>query len=226
MFDVAVFRSTSERAVAREVEYGPKKFRRDTGVSRETSDRLETFVALLRRWNPRINLIAKSTLPDLWRRHLLDSAQLAPLLPARAQSLIDIGSGAGFPGLVLSIMGVVPDVHLVEADSRKAVFLHEAARVTGASATVHAHRLEQLRLGKFDVIAARAFAPLDVLLDAAARLTAVHTIFLLHKGKNLADELTAARKRWKMHERIVPSRSDRNASILILAEVIPVHATG
>ncbi len=212
--------------MSRKAEYGPEEFRRDTGVSRETSDRLETFVALLRHWNPRINLVAKSTLPDLWRRHVLDSAQLAPLVPARAQSLIDLGSGAGFPGLVLSIMGIVPDVHLVEADSRKTVFLREAARVTGASATVHAHRLEQLHAGTFDVIAARAFAPLDVLLDAAARFTASDTIFLLLKGKNLADELTAVRKRWRMNERIVPSRSDRNASILILAEVIPVHATG
>ena len=97
-------------------------FRRLTGVSRETLARLERHAALLTKWQKRINLVGRESLRDLWRRHMLDSAQLVPLLPERTRSVADIGSGAGFPGLVLAIMGV-PEVHLIEADARKCAFL-------------------------------------------------------------------------------------------------------
>ena len=103
-------------------------------VSRETLARLEAFAELLIRWSARINLVGRDTIADLWRRHILDSAQLRAFVPERARSMIDLGSGAGFPGLVLAILGV-PGVELVEADSRKCAFLREALRITGATAT-------------------------------------------------------------------------------------------
>src|SRR5271169_4319013 len=109
-------------------------------VSRETLARLEAYADLLTRWSARINLVGRDTIADLWRRHFLDAAQLRPLVPDDTQSLIDLGSGAGFPGLVLAILGV-PDVELVEADSRKAAFLREAARVAEASVTIRPCRI-------------------------------------------------------------------------------------
>src|SRR5437588_12718613 len=111
------------------VALSPAEFAAATGVSRETLARLDAYAELLRQWSPRINLVAASTLDDLWRRHVLDSAQLFPLLPPGAHSLIDLGSGAGFPGLVLAILGV-PAVELIESDARKCAFLREAARGT------------------------------------------------------------------------------------------------
>src|ERR1700730_12401053 len=114
---------------------GPGGFAEIVPVSRETLARLEAYAALLTRWSARINLVGRGALADLWRRHIHDSAQLWPLLPASARTLIALGSGAGLPGLVLAILGV-PGVELVEADSRKAAFLREAARVTGAEVTI------------------------------------------------------------------------------------------
>ena len=111
-------------------------------VSRETLARFEAYAELLTRWSARINLIGRDTVADLWRRHFLDSAQLRPLVPDDTQSLIDLGSGAGFPGLVLAILGV-PGIELVEADSRKAAFLREAARVTKANVTIRTCRADQ-----------------------------------------------------------------------------------
>jgi 16S rRNA (guanine527-N7)-methyltransferase len=105
--------------------YGPEDFAAATGVSRETIERLSAYAALLVKWQARINLVSASTLEDLWRRHMLDSAQLLPLLPEGTTSVIDLGSGAGFPGLVLAILGI-PEVHLIESDQRKCVFLTEA----------------------------------------------------------------------------------------------------
>jgi 16S rRNA (guanine527-N7)-methyltransferase len=138
----------------------PAEFAAETGVSRETLARLEAYAALLLAWNRRVNLVGRGTEEDLWRRHMLDSAQLHPLIPAGARTLVDLGSGAGFPGLVLAILGG-PHVHLVESDQRKAVFLREAARVTGAAAMVHAIRIEAAPPLAADIVTARALAPLD-----------------------------------------------------------------
>ncbi len=182
-------------------------------VSRETTDRLARHLDLLRRWQTRINLVGAATLSDPWRRHVLDSAQLAPLIPAGAR-LVDLGSGAGFPGLVLAILRGGP-VHLIESDARKAAFLHEAVRATGAQAEVHNARAETLEL-RANVVTARACAPLDRLLGLALPLLAPGGICLFLKGARVEEELAAARRRWRMTVRRRRSRSAPEGVVLEL----------
>jgi 16S rRNA (guanine527-N7)-methyltransferase len=200
--------------------YGPAAFRRDTGVTRETLDRLAAYVALLLRWNKRINLIGRASEAEVWRRHLLDSAQLAPLLPAGPISVADLGAGAGLPGLILSVLNSAAQIHLIESDARKCAFLREAIRITQSPAILHESRVEQAGLPIQDVVIARAFAPLDRLLEMAQNLIDVHTQCLLLKGARAELELTAARARWNMQERQVPSRTDPTGRILVLTEVV------
>lgn len=194
----------------------PEAFQAETGVSRETLDRLQRYAEALVRWQARINLVAPATLPDLWRRHMLDSAQLLPLVPAGARRLIDLGSGAGFPGLVLAILGV-PEVHLVEADSRKCAFLREAARLAGAAtATVHNRRIESMPAAAYDVVTARALAPLPDLLKLARRFAGPGTVYLFPKGRGLAEELIKAPETATMRPDRIASRTDPGAAILKL----------
>lgn len=193
-------------------------FQRETGVSRETLERLQAYADLLVKWQGSINLVGKSTLPDLWRRHMLDSAQLFPLLPVGARTLVDFGSGAGFPALVLAILGV-PDVHLVESDVRKGAFLREVARVCEAPVTVHSKRIEALAPFAADVITARALAPVAQLLEFAAPFLTPRTQCLFLKGQNVEVELTEAHKMWNMAVERHPSRTDAAATILRLTEV-------
>jgi 16S rRNA (guanine527-N7)-methyltransferase len=196
----------------------PASFQERSGVSRETMARLETYVGLLTAWNHRINLVGPKTLGDVWRRHILDSAQLMPLIPAKARVLLDIGSGAGLPGLVLAILGV-PVVHLVEADQRKCAFLREAARVTASAVQLHPKRLENLAVFRVDVITARAFAPLPSLLDQAEKFIDTHSILLILKGKTVGEELTEALKGWKMRATPHASVSDPSGTVLRLEQV-------
>jgi 16S rRNA (guanine527-N7)-methyltransferase len=182
-------------------------------VSRETMARLELYAELLAKWQKAVNLVASGTLPDLWRRHMLDSAQLWPLLPAGTARLVDLGSGAGFPGLVLALLGV-PEVHLVESDQKKAAFLREAARVTGAPATVHNCRIEELRPFAVDVVTARALAPLPRLLELAAPFLREGAIGLFLKGESAAEELTQARRQWTMTATAQASRTSPQGVIL------------
>jgi 16S rRNA (guanine527-N7)-methyltransferase len=187
-------------------------------VSRETLARLEAYAELLIRWSARINLVGRDTLPDLWRRHILDSAQLHPFIPSSAQSLIDLGSGAGLPGLVLAILGV-PGVELVEADSRKVAFLREASRVAGAEVTIRPCRIQAVPPHPVDVVTARACAPLDRLLDLAAPFLAPDTLCLFPKGERFNEELTLARKRWTINVSVEQSLSDRRGVVLRLQQV-------
>jgi 16S rRNA (guanine527-N7)-methyltransferase len=188
-------------------------------VSRETLARLEAYGALLTQWSARINLVGHDTIADLWRRHLLDSAQLRPLVPDAAQSLIDLGSGAGFPGLVLAILGV-PGVELVEADSRKSAFLREAARVAEVAVTIRPCRIAAVPAHPVDVVTARAVAPLDRLLDLARPFLGPDTICLFPKGARAEEELTLARKRWTMTPSLYQSISDPRGAVLRLHEVV------
>jgi 16S rRNA (guanine527-N7)-methyltransferase len=194
-------------------------------VSRETLARLEAYMALLEAWSTRINLVGRATLADPWRRHILDSAQLRPLVPDHAKSLIDLGSGAGFPGLVLAILGL-PGIELIEADSRKCAFLREAARITGSPVTIRQTRIEALPARPFDVVTARALAPLDRLLDLARPFVAAEGVCLFLKGAEAAAELTLARRGWKMAAAASPSRSDPRGVVLQLREVVRAARDG
>jgi 16S rRNA (guanine527-N7)-methyltransferase len=184
-------------------------------VSRETVERLDVYLDLLRRWQRTINLVAASTLADPWRRHILDSAQLIRFVPGDATRLVDLGSGAGLPGLVLAIMGV-RDVHLIESDRRKAAFLREAARATGAGATLHACRIEEAPPLTADIVTARALAPLKDLLGHAHRFATPGTRCLFPKGRQVEAELTDAGASWTMEVERQPSQSDAEGRILII----------
>lgn len=186
-------------------------------VSRETSDRLHAFAELLLLWNRSVNLIGKSSEGDLWRRHILDSVQLARLMQREAGA-IDIGSGAGFPGLVLAIV-TGTYFHLVEADQRKVAFLREAIRITNARAIVHDIRAEHLSLPPAPLVTARAVAPLPRLLRIAVPMLAPGGVCLLLKGANAERELTEAQREWHMHVERFPSRTAGDATILRLSEI-------
>lgn len=196
----------------------PEEFAAATDVSRETLERLERYAALLVKWNRRINLVGRATIDDLWRRHMLDSAQLLPLIPDGAGSLIDLGSGAGFPGLVLAICGV-ENVHLIESDRKKCAFLREAAREAGAGVTIHNRRIEEVESFQADIVTSRALAPLSKLLDMAGPFTAKHSILLFLKGKHADEELTAAAKEWNMRVDQIPSHTDPEGMILRLEAI-------
>jgi len=194
----------------------PEEFRVIADVSRETLVRFESYAGLLAKWQRKINLISNSTLDDIWGRHFWDSAQLGPLAPSGARIWLDLGSGAGFPGLVLSIMGA-PEVHLVESDSRKAAFLREAARISDSAARVHAVRAESLAPFRADVITSRALASVNVVLKLAAPFCSADTTILLLKSDTVESELTEARRYWKIaHVEILPSRSNPSGRILRL----------
>ncbi len=203
--------------------YGPEAFAKDTGVSRETLARLKAYADLLALWNKKINLVGRSTEPEVWQRHMLDSAQLFPLIPAGTRTLLDMGSGAGFPGLVLAILGV-PQVHLVESDQRKCAFLREAARMTQAPATIYAKRIEALAAFPVDVVTARALAPVAELLDWSARFISEKTTCIFPKGQNVEVELTEAHKRWRITVDQRPSRTDSRGTILCISEVRRVQS--
>jgi 16S rRNA (guanine527-N7)-methyltransferase len=192
-------------------------------VPRETLLSLERLSSLLIRWNRTVNLISPGDEPLLWERHIEDSLQLVPLIDPLPDHAIDLGAGAGFPGLILAIATGVA-FGLIEADQRKAAFLREAIRITGAPARVHAVRIESANLSPAPLITARALAPLPKLLDLAAPLLAPggHCLFL--KGANVQAELTNAGAQWHMRVERLPSRTAPDACILRishLSRVIP-----
>lgn len=203
-------------------ESGLAAFRAATDVSRETLDRLAAYADLLRKWSKRINLVGASTLDDLWTRHMLDSAQLRRHIPEDARVLVDFGSGAGFPGMVLAIMGM-PETHLIESNHRKGAFLREAARITGAPVTVHTARAEALTGWKADVVTARALAPLPILLEYAESFVTSDTLCLFLKGRRVDDELTETQKRWNITYDIFSSLTDPEGSIVRLEAISRVH---
>ena len=196
----------------------PQGFSEIVPVSRETLARLEAYAELLTRWSARINLVRRDTIADLWRRHILDSAQLRAFVPDRARSMIDLGSGAGLPGLVLAILGV-PGVELVEADSRKCAFLREAARISEAPVALYPCRIEAVSPHKVDVVTARACAPLDRLLGLAESFLAPGSECLFLKGERVEEELTLARKRWTMTVSLHQSCSNPRGVVLRLQQV-------
>ena len=189
-------------------------------VSRETLQRLEIYAGLLVKWQAKINLVGPATLPDLWRRHFLDSAQLLPLLPAAAGTLVDLGSGAGFPGLVLAIM-TDWSVHLLDSDQRKCAFLRQVALDCGVldRVTIHAKRIEQVTGIAADVVTARACAPLDELLALAEPFIGEKGTGVFLKGTQVEEELTQAQRHWTMRLDRRESISDPAGKILIVSHL-------
>lgn len=188
------------------------------GVSRETMERLEDFAALLIAENARQNLIAASTLGEaLWCRHIADSAQLLPLAPIAGGRWVDLGSGPGLPGLIIAILAPQWQVTLVESRRLRCDFLRSAVAKLGLEArvTVAQHRVETHRDGRYDVISARAFAPLPALLAAATHLSQKSTVWLLPKGKNAVNELSTLPQAWQKLFHVEPSRTDSDARILV-----------
>lgn len=200
----------------------PEAFAAACNVSRETLERLRRYADTLIKWQNSINLVAPDSLKDLWRRHMLDSAQLGAHLPPQAKCLVDLGSGAGFPGLVLAVLGT-PNVHLIEVDARKCVFLAEAARAAGLTPgqnpVIHRARIEDVAGIHAGVVTARACAPLERLLGYAEPFLAPDTLCLFLKGGRVEEELTAAEKTWRMVVERIPSLSDASGTILRIRQV-------
>lgn len=192
-------------------------------VPRETVEPLRELADLVAHWNRRINLLSRGEAADLWHRHVLDSAQLYPLAPPDAATWLDLGSGAGFPGLVCATLarscGRSIAFTLVESDTRKAAFLREAVRHLSLEAAVIDRRIEALSLAPQDVISARALAPLDRLLDYAHPFCHAGTRLLFPKGRQADSELTLARRGWHIRAIRVPSRTDPEGTILKISEV-------
>lgn len=208
----------------------PQEFQAATQCSDTAIARLDIYAGLIAKWQKAINLVAPNTLPELWQRHFLDSAQILDLAPAGTTRWLDLGSGGGFPGLVIAALGMA-SVHLVESDQRKSAFLREAARAMGlSSVTVHVKRIEALDAAQLhaamggapDVISARALAPLNDLIGLARPLAGPDTVYLFPKGRQAEDELTEARRYWTLPTaEMLPSRTDPAARILLLRGLEP-----
>jgi 16S rRNA (guanine527-N7)-methyltransferase len=197
------------------------EFQATCRVADQALHRLQAHLRLLRKWQRVVGLVGADSLRDPWRRHYLDSAQLLPLLPPATRTVCDIGSGGGFPGLVLAILDQagVRQYHLVESSERKCAFLREANRITGAEAVIHHGRVEKLQGLSADVVVARAVAPLRKLIRYAGSVLSKDGQCLFLKGGTWREELTDARKGWIMKESSLESRSDPSGTILRLEAI-------
>ena len=197
-------------------------FQHLTGVSRETLERLRVYLRLLEKWQGTINLVSTGSLEDAWRRHMLDSAQLARYIPpggaGGAPVIVDIGSGGGFPGLVLAIMGAGV-VHLVESNRRKCAFLATVARETNTEVTIQPLRVESLTPFAADIVTARSLAPLHELLAYSEPFVDREGECLFLKGKKADEELTEAAKKWSMRVERFVSDSDSSGVVLRLRQI-------
>ncbi|MBL4806591.1 MAG: 16S rRNA (guanine(527)-N(7))-methyltransferase RsmG [Rhodobacteraceae bacterium] len=195
-------------------------FQKYFDVSRETMRRLEEYGQLLQKWTTKINLVSRSSLDVMWHRHFADSAQLWAHRPLNQGSWVDIGSGAGFPGLVMAIMAseVEPDLKftLIESDQRKCSFLMTVCHQLGLSVEILPIRIEKLHDRRFDIISARALSSLTDLLKMADQLANKDAICLFPKGINFNSELTEARKSWHIEAKAIPSITDQNSIILCI----------
>ena len=201
--------------------FGALEFQTASGVSRETLARLKLHVGLLADWNARMNLVSAQSLADVWRRHVWDSAQLLPFIPNAATSLVDLGSGAGFPGLVLAtLLRERADFRTVlyESTAKKCRFLETVAERLGLTVEIRNARIEEAVPEPFDVITARACAPLTLLLSYGERFRgkATHCLFL--KGQSAEAELIEARHSWTVTAEQHPSQSDPSGAILDIRE--------
>ena len=193
-------------------------------VSRETTaEALAKFGELLRKWNPAINLVSQSSLASLETRHVVDSLQLLSLVPPKIDRWVDLGSGGGFPGIVVAI-GLAEscastEVHLIEADLRKATFLREAARQLGLNVTVHAKRVDKVHPMQADVVSARALAPLSQLCGFAVRHMRADGLGVFPKGATFRSEIDQAMESWIFDWEAVPSKTEPYAAVLLLRNI-------
>jgi 16S rRNA (guanine527-N7)-methyltransferase len=194
--------------------------RHDLSVSRETLDKLQVYQALLNKWQKAINLVGLATLDDAAERHFFDSAQLLVHIPDNNIRLADLGSGAGFPGMVLAILGI-KDVHLVESDVRKATFLREVSRETSTPVTIHDRRVEDVSIADVDLVTARALAPLRDLLGYLDQIrTEGHAISaLFQKGVQFEEEIEKAKKKWIFDEEVFESKIDTESKIIKISNL-------
>jgi 16S rRNA (guanine527-N7)-methyltransferase len=198
-------------------EFGPSAFQAATGADDAAMARLSAYEAILRQTNAHTNLVSPGSLAELWKRHLLDCAQLVDLIPDSTRSLIDIGSGAGLPGLVIAALRPKLPVTLVESIDKKCAFLKSAAAAMGlTNVAIRRERAEAIEGLTADVITARAVAPIATLLRYVRGLTRKNTLLLLPKGRIAADELTEARRSWRIDAELIPSRSDPSGSIVAI----------
>jgi 16S rRNA (guanine527-N7)-methyltransferase len=192
-------------------------------VSRETYDDLVQFGDLVRKWTPKINLIAASTVSDLWDRHIADSAQLYRCAPAGFDHWVDIGTGGGFPGVIMAIYAktLQPNASFsfIESDQRKAAFLRTASRELGLSVNVIAERIEETDPQKADVVSARAVSTLSTLLPLTERHLKPDGCALFHKGKRAAEEIAEARQSWLFDLEQHPSLTDPDARLLVVQRI-------
>lgn len=194
-------------------------------VKPESIQKLRTYANLLAQWQKAVNLVAPGTLAEVWHRHFADSAQVAPLIPEDAATVVDIGSGGGFPGLVLAVMlaerpGGGPKITLVESDQRKAAFLREVARTLGLAVEILVARIEkpetQLKVGTAEVVTARAFAPLERLFALALPILGPGSLLVLPKGRAAEAEIADARRAFAFDAELVPSRTEPDARIVLV----------
>lgn len=189
-------------------------------VSRETYDRLKCCQAALNEWQQKFNLVSNGSLADSWNRHFIDSAQLFPLIPETARSLADLGSGAGFPGMVLAIMAAEKTpylkVTLIESIYKKTVYLNHLAQITDCKVEVVNRRVEEIKNRRFDVITARAVTALSDLLGYAFPLLNKNGLCLFPKGKSWSEEVGLARRKWNFEYDAVPSRTNPESVILVI----------
>ena len=203
-------------------EFGPEEFAKAAGVSRETLARLKAYVGLLTEWNARHNLVSKNSLEDVWQRHVWDSAQLMRFVPDSANNLVDLGSGAGFPGLVLAaLLRERPGFQTVlyESIAKKCAFLIAAAERMQIQVEVRNMRMEEARPEPFDLVTARACAPLTKLLGYARSFQGPNTSSLFLKGQNVEAELTEARTSWKLNAVRHESQTDPSGVILEIRDI-------
>jgi len=180
---------------------------RHVSVSHETLDRLFLYHDLLLKWQSKVNLIGPDTIPDSWNRHFLDSLQLLNYLPDPSVRIADLGSGAGFPGMVMAIAGM-ENVHLIESDTKKILFLKEVARITSTKVLLHHCRIEGHPIDHVDVVVSRACSSLEKLFALSSDYVSHETICLFHKGKNYSIELEEAKNKWDFDPIVYKSITD------------------
>jgi len=200
-----------------------KNFEKKYSVSHETFLNLQTYLSLLMEWQKRFNLVSQSSLEEAWNRHFMDSVQLLKFVPENAKSLVDFGSGAGFPGMVLAIIFKEKTPYLkttlVESIKKKTMYLKEVAEKTQTDVEILNKRIEEIKNRKYDVITSRAMTSLEKLLSYAKPFCKKETVCIFPKGKNYAEELAEAHKKWQFECRIEASEQSSEGKILIISNI-------